>query len=79
MNGRREERTPTPKLGFINHRVSVDGCSHSRPNVKSPFDDAACSPDGSDAEKEHENRPITSRPGVNTLNDLIPSEGVVAV
>jgi hypothetical protein len=79
MNGRREERNPTPKFGFINHRVSVDGCSHSRPNVKSHFDDTACSPDGSDAGREHENRPFTSRSGVNTLNDLIPAEGVVAV
>ena len=55
----------------------MDGFSHSRPNVKSTFDDAAYSPDGSDAEKEHESRLFTGRPGVKTLNDFIPSEGVV--
>jgi hypothetical protein len=76
---KRELRGKTPKLGFINHRVSVDGCTHSRPNIKSLFDDAACSPDGTDVDKGHESRPFTSRPGVKTLNELVPSEGVKAV
>jgi hypothetical protein len=74
-----ELRGKPPELRFVNHRVSLDGCTHSRPNVKSPFDDAACSSDGSDADKKRESRPYTSRPGAKTFNDLIPSEGFMAV
>jgi len=76
---KRELRGKTPKLRVINHRASVGGCTHSRPNVKSPFNDASCSADGSDADKEHEFRPFTNRPGVKTLKDFIPSEVVMAV
>lgn len=75
----RELRGKTPKLRVINHRASVDGCTHSRPNVKSPFNDASCSADGSDADKVHESRPFTNRPGVKTLNDFTPSEQVMAL
>jgi hypothetical protein len=70
---KREHRGKTPRLRFINHRASVDGCPHSRPNVKSPFDDAACFSDGSDADEKRERRSSTNRPGVKTLKDLIPS------